>query len=396
MNPIDNAWMLLKEVTLEDLRQAARTGGLPDTPERREASRGHPGIPAALSGVEPFYRFNMPSGKIRQDTAGQAVAERIMDVQRGRLNELGQSLEEGYSPSAYRDLPESMTGILLDAGDDFPAQMNEASYGTFGTDGTRHGNDPELLDDTGFDDSVPDPMTVQPPEVTASIDPDHSAKLLSRLKEKKPEMAQDNPEKLQRQFDFNMKQYGPVRNRELPYDRLGMRRGLSQQEIVSRRRYGSDDSHLGAEYGPIVQNPRNYGRTYDYDPFPLENRIQTQEPVEDTEFADLSRPPEGRNPAQMQQLGQELADFPAFPEGVEPDPDAGRRQFKAQANRAKTLAAQSAQQSTASPMDAAMQALGNRKAEEAARVPKPVQRRALNTRRGGRGRGPNSQRNRRR
>jgi hypothetical protein len=265
LNPIDNAWMLLKEVTLEDLRQAARTGGLPDTPERQAASDGHPGIPAALSGVEPFYRCNMPSGKIRQGTAGQAMAEKIMASQHGRLNEFGQPHEEGYDSTAFRDLPESMTGMLLDAGDGFPAQRNEDSYGTVEIDDARHGNEPEF---SGFDDSMPEPMTVQPPEV---------------------------------------------------------------------------------------------------------------------------RPPEGAITAPRQgpmtRLGQELS-------MTEPDPDAGERQLEAQANRAKTLASQSAQQSTASPMDAAMQALGNRKTEQSARVPAPVQRRALNTRRGGRGRGPNSQRNR--
>jgi hypothetical protein len=252
LNPIDNAWMLLKEVTLEDLRQAARTGGLPDTPERREASRGHPGSPAALSGVEPFMRT---SGGRSSGTAGQPMAEKIMAASKqGRLNEFGQPHEEGYDPAAYKDLPDSIRG-------------NDDNYGSIGIDEERHGNDPEL---PGFDDSMPDPMTFQPPEV-------------------RPE----------------------------------------EGTITAPRQ------------GPMTR------------------------------------------------LGQELS-------MTEPDPDAGRRQFEAQANRAKTLASQSAQQSTASPMDAAMQALGNRKTEQSARVPAPVQRRALNTRRGGRGRGPNSQRNRRR
>jgi hypothetical protein len=347
LNPIDGAWMLLKEVTLEDLRQAARTGGLPDTPERRAASDGHPGIPAALSGVEPFMRTR--DGR-STGTAGQAVAERIMDAQRGRLNEFGQSLEEGYDSTALRDLSESMRG-------------NADNFGSFDIDQARHGNDPEM---PGFDDSMPDPMTIQPPEVSAAIDPDHSEKLLSRLLEQQPEGPDADYEAIHQE---NMDQYGPARNR-----------------------------YRGEEYGPFVQNPKNYNRRSTrpmrYDPFPLENRVQTQEPVDDTEFADLSRPPEGRNPAQMQQLGQELADFPAFPEGVEQDYDLRDEQESALASRAKTLASQSAQQSTASPMDAAMQALGNRKTEQSARVPAPVQRRALNTRRGGRGRGPNSQRNR--
>jgi hypothetical protein len=123
------------------------------------------------------------------------------------------------------------------------------------------------------------------------------------------------------------------------------------------------------------------------DPIPVE---------EDLLFDDLSRPPEGRNPAQMEQIGQQLAGFPPFPEGVEQDYDLRDEQESAQANRASSLASQSAQSSTASPMDAAMQALGNRKTEEAARVPAPVERRPLNTRRGGRGQGPNSRRNRRR
>jgi len=341
--------MLLKEVTLEDLRQAARTGGLPDTPERQAASDGHPGIPAALSGVEPFYRFNMPSGKIRQDTAGQAVAERIMDAQRGRLNEFGQPHEEGYDPAAYKDLPDSVKNEML-------------------IDEVRHDDDPEL---PVFDDSMPDPMTVQPPEVTSSMDAGFFPRTLQGLQA-------DNPEAQKRfaqNYDFNMRMGGPARNRRR--DRSG---------------------NVGEEYGPIVQNPRNYDRPHSYDPFSFKNRIQTQEPVDDTEFADLSRPPEGRNPAQMEQLGQQLADFPPFPEGVEQDYDLRDEQESAQANRARSLAPQSAQQSTASPMDAAMQALGNRKTEEAARVPPPVKVTPLNQRgrNKGRGRGRNSQRNRRR
>jgi hypothetical protein len=341
LNPIDNAWMLLKEVTLEDLRQAARTGGLPATPERIQAARGRSGIPAALAGIEPFQRFGdgQTSG-----TAGQPMAERIMAAQRGRLNEFGQPHEEGYDPAAYKDLPDSVKNEML-------------------IDEVRHDDDPEL---PVFDDSMPDPMTVQPPEVTSSMDAGFFPKTLQGLQA-------DNPEAQKRfaqNYDFNMRMGGPARNRRRDY-------------------YGN----VGEEYGPIVQNPRNYGRSHSYDPFSFKNRIQTQEPVDDTEFADDSRP---ETMPQMQQLGQSLADFPEFPEGVQPDPDAGRRQFEAQANRARSLAAQSAQPSTASPMDAAMQALGNRKTEEAARVPKPVQRRALNTRRGGRGRGPNSRRNRRR
>jgi len=351
LNPIDNAWVLLKEVTLEDLRQAARTGGLPATPERRAASRGHPGIPAATAGVEPFVRTS--DGR-SSGTAGQPMAERMMAAQRGRLNEFGQSLEEGPDYPAFKDLPQSMQNAI---------HHDEGDYD--------HGELP--------DESMPDPMTVQPPEVTASIDPDHSANLLSRLKEKKPEMAQQEPEKLQREFDFNMKQYGP--------------------------------RHDGGQYeNRTVQNPSNYGlnekvfarrpnKNYNlYDPFSLENRIQTQEPEEHPEFADLSRPPEGRNPAQMQQLGQQLAGFPEYPEGVEQDYDLRDEQETAQANRARSLATMSGQQSTASPMDAAMQALGNRKAEQAARVPAPVQRTPLNQqgRNRGRGRGRNSQRNRNR
>lgn len=382
--------MLLKEVTLEDLRQAARTGGLPDTPERQAASRGHPGIPAALSGVQPFYRFNMPSGKIRQDTAGQAVADQLMDSQRGRLNEFGQSLGEGYDYPSYADLPESMTGMLRDADDDFPDQRNEASYGTIGADETRHDPDSGNLnpDRMSFPDgSMPDTMTVQPPEVTSSIDAGFFPKTLQGAQADNPKSRR----RFERGYDSNMKNYGPARNRQ-------RRRNRSSSEIARELELGpSDDkSHLGEEYGPIVQNPDNYGRTSSYDPFSYKNRIQTQEPVEDTEFADLSRPPEGRNPAQMQQLGQQLAGFPEFPEGVEQDYDLRDEQNTAQANRAKSLASQSAQQSTASPMDAAMQALGSRKAEQAARVPKPVQRSALNTRRGRRGQGPNSRRNRNR
>ena len=230
-----------------------------------------------------------------------------------------------------------------------------------------------------------DPMTVQPPEVTSSIDAGFFPKTLQGQQADNPETRR----RFERDYDSNMRNYGPARKRR-------MKRRRSQQEIVSGRQYSSDDSHLGGEYGPIVQNPRNYNRMGDgnnYDPFSYKNRIQTQEPVDDTEFADDSRP---ETMPQMQQLGQSLADFPEFPEGAQPDPDAGRRQLEAQANRARSLAARSTQQSTVSPMDAAMQALGNRKTEQAARVPKPVQRRALNTRRGGRGRGPNSQRNRRR
>ena len=340
--------MLLKEVTLEDLRQAARTGGLPDTPERRAASRGHPGIPAALSGVEPFRRFRDGQSS---STAGQPMAERIMAAQRSRVNEFGQPHEEGYDPVARTNLPESMRG-------------NSDNHGAFAIDEARYGNDPEL---PGFDDSVPDPMTVQPPEVSAAVDPDHSAKLLSRLLEQQREGPDADYEAIHQE---NMDKYGPVRNN-----------------------------------GSLVQNPNHYGfpdrrdsvplggPESRYDPFPLENRIQTQEPVDDTEFADDSRP---ETMPQMQQLGQQLADFPPFPEGVEQDYDLRSEQETAQAKRAKSLAARSAQQSTASPMDAAMQALGNRKTEEAARVPKRVQRTALNNRRRGRGRGPNSQRNRRR
>ena len=322
--------MLLKEVTLEDLRQAARTGGLPDTPERRAASRGHPGIPAALSGIEPFRRF--ADGQTSTN-AGQPMAERMMAAQRGRLNEFGQSLGEGYDSPALFDLPESVSDEMM-------------------IGGAHHGNDPEL---SSFDDSMPDPMTVQPPEVTSLIDAGFFPKTLRGKQADNPEVQRSFAEG----YDSNMENYGPV----------------------------------GEEYGPIVQNPRNYGYNHRYDPFSYKNRIQTQEPVEDTEFADDSRP---ETMPQMQQLGQSLADFPEFPEGVQPDPDAGQRQSEALANRAKSLASQSAQQSTASPMDAAMQALGNKKTEEASRVPAPVQRRALNTRRGGRGRGPNSQRNRRR
>lgn len=347
MNPIDNAWMLLKEVTLEDLRQAARTGGLPDTPERRAASRGHPGIPAALSGIEPFRRF--ADGQT-STTAGQPMAERMMAAQRGRLNEFGQSLGEGHDSPALFDLPESVSDEMM---------IGEA----------HHGNDPEL---SSFDDSMPDTMTVQPPEVTSSIDAGFFPKTLQGKQADNPEVQRSFAEG----YDSNMENYGPARNR-------------------GRRRDGS----LGEEYGPIVQNPRNYsqmGGDNNYDPFSYKNRIQTQELVDDTEFDDDSRPPEGRNPAQMQQLGQQLAGFPEFPEGVEQDYDLRDEQNTAQANRARSLDARSVQPSTASPMDAAMQALGNKKTEEAARVPAPVQRRALNTRRGGRGRGPNSQRNRRR
>lgn len=368
MNPIENAWMLLKEVTLEDLRQAARTGGLPDTHERRAASLGHPGIPAALSGVEPFRRF--PDGQT-STTAGQPMAERIMAAQRGRLNEFGQSLGEGYDLPALSDLPESVSNEMAN-------------------DEARHDPDSGNLnaDRMSFpDESMPDPMTVQPPEVTSSMDAGFFPKTLQGLQADNPETRR----RFERDYDDNMATEGPARNR------VELRR-RSQQEIARGRRYGSDDSHLGEEYGPIVQNPRNYGYNHRYDPFSYKNRIQTQEPVEDTEFADLSRPPEGRNPAQMQQLGQQLAGFPEFPEGVEQDYDLRDEQNTAQANRAKSLAARSAQQSTASPMDAAMQALGNRKTEEAARVPKPVQRKPLNQqgRNRGRGRGRNSQRNRRR
>lgn len=348
MNPIDNAWMLLKEVTLEDLRQAARTGGLPATPERIQAARGHLGIPAALAGIEPFQRFG--DGQTT-GTAGQRMAERIMAAQeQGRLNEFGQPHEEGYDSPAYHDLPAS----LYDEG-----TIDEA----------RHDPDSGNLDpDKIFlpDESMPDPMTVHPPEVTSSIDAGFFPKTLQGEQAGNPEEIR----RFERNYDSDMRNYGPA---------------------TSQRR---DDR--GIHRTQLVQNPRNYGRysgTSNYDPFSFKNRIQTQEPVEDTEFADLSRP---ETMPQMEQLGQSLADFPEFPEGVQPDPDAGRRQFEAQANRARSLAARSAQPSTASPMDAAMQALGNRKAEEAARIPKPVQRRALNTRRGGRGRGPNSRRNRRR
>lgn len=365
--------MLLKEVTLEDLRQAARTGGLPDTPERRELSRGHPGIPAALSGIEPFVRT--ADGQM-SGTAGQPTAERIMAAQRGRLNEFGQSLGEGPDQPSVLNLPQSMQNARNhDAG--------EYDYGEVP------------------DDSLPDPMPgMSPPEVSAAVDAGFFPKTLRGKQAGDPE----KQKKFARYYDSNMESGGPVRNREI-------KRNRSQEEIARGHAYGIEDSHLGEEYGPIVQNPLNYGDSHRFDPFPLENRIQTQEPVEDTEFADpedLLRPLEGRNPAQMQQtpeqmqqLGQSLAEHGIspnlrFPEGVEQNYDLRSEQGSAQTNRARSLAAQSAQQSTASPMDAAMQALGNRKTEEAARVPKPVERRPLNARRGGRGRGPNSQRNRRR
>jgi len=265
--------VLLKEVTLEDLRQAARTGGLPATPERMQAARGHPGIPAALSGVEPFVRT--ADGR-STGTAGQPMAERMMAAQRSRVNEFGQPHEEGYDPVAFANLPKFMRG-------------NSENYGTVDIDEARHGNNPML---PGFDDSMSDPIPVE----------------------------------------------------------------------------------------------------------------------EDLLFDELSRPPEGRNPAQMQQtpeqmqqLGQSLSEHGIspnlrFPEGVEQDYDLRDEQETSQANRAKTLASQSAQSSTPSPMDAAMQALGNRKTEEAARVPKPVQPTRLNEqgRNKGRGRGRNSQRNRNR
>ncbi len=340
--------MLLKEVTLEDLRQAARTGGLPATPERIEAARGHSGIPAALAGIEPFRRF--ADGQT-STTAGQPMAERIMAAQhQGRLNEFGQPHEEGYDSPAIHNLPKSIYDESI---------MDEA----------QHDPDSGNLDpDLNFfpDESMPDTMTVQPPEVTSSIDAGFFPKTLQGLQADNPETRR----RFERDYDSNMRNYGPA---------------------TSHRR-----DERGYNRTQLVQNPRNYSRMggdNNYDPFSYKNRIQTQEPVEDTEFADDSRP---ETMPQMQQLGQSLADFPEFPEGVQPDPDAGRRQFEAQANRARSLAARSAQPSTASPMDAAMQALGNRKTEEAARVPKPVQRRALNTRRGGRGRGPNSRRNRRR
>ena len=340
--------MLLKEVTLEDLRQAARTGGLPATPERIQAARGHSGIPAALAGIEPFRRF--ADGQT-STTAGQPMAERIMAAQhQGRLNEFGQPHEEGYDSPAIHNLPKSIYDESI---------MDEA----------QHDPDSGNLDpDLNFfpDESMPDTMTVQPPEVTSSIDAGFFPKTLQGLQADNPETRR----RFERDYDSNMRNYGPA---------------------TSHRR-----DERGYNRTQLVQNPRNYSRMggdNNYDPFSYKNRIQTQEPVEDTEFADDSRP---ETMPQMQQLGQSLADFPEFPEGVQPDPDAGRRQFEAQANRARSLAARSAQPSTASPMDAAMQALGNRKTEEAARVPKPVQRRALNTRRGGRGRGPNSRRNRRR
>jgi len=341
--------MLLKEVTLEDLRQAARTGGLPATPERIQAARGHSGIPAALAGIEPFRRF---SDGQTSGTAGQPMAERIMAAQRGGLNEFGQSLEEGRDQPSVLNLPQSMQNAIDHDEGELP------------------------------DESMPDPMTVQPPEVTSSIDAGFFPKTLQGEQAGDPEKRRG----FERDYDFNMRREGPVRNREI-------KRNRSQQEILSGRQYGSDDSHLGEEYGPIVQNPRNYGYSHRYDPFSLKNRIQTQEPVEDTEFAEDSRPLEGTITAPFQgpmsRLGQELS-------MTEPDPDAGERQSEAQANRARSLDARSAQQSTATPMDAAMQALGDRKTEEAARVPEPVQPRPLNTRRGGRGQGPNSRRNRNR
>lgn len=381
--------MLLKEVTLEDLRQAARTGGLPNTPERQAASRGHAGIPAALSGVEPFVRT---AGGQSSGTGGQPTAERIMEAQRGRLNEFGQSLGEGPDEPSLLNLPQGMQNAF-----DYDEAHNppDSSY-----------YDTHLAPLP--DQSLSDPMTAQPPEVTSSIDPDHSSKLLSRLHEQQPLGPDADYEAIHQQ---NMEMYGPARNRERvrSYGDDSLRDVHGHPSAMYTRR---PRTVLGDEYGPLVQNRVQNGNPYadprrepkragaggnTYDPFSLANRIQTEEPSMDDEVP-VSRPPEGRNPAQMEQLGQTLAGFPEFPEGVEQDYDMRGEQESAQANRAKSLASQSAQQSSDSPIDAAMQALGNRKTEEAARVPAPVERTPLNQqgRNKGRGRGRNSQRNQRR
>lgn len=49
MNPFDSAWDLLKELSTEDLQQAARTGGIGMTPERREAYTDA-GLPLSTGG----------------------------------------------------------------------------------------------------------------------------------------------------------------------------------------------------------------------------------------------------------------------------------------------------------------------------------------------------------
>jgi len=68
-SPFKNAWIFLKELDTQDFRQAARTGGLRQTPERQQAYKDE-GVPYAAPPM-------LPSGTQRE-------AERMMSNQRAK------------------------------------------------------------------------------------------------------------------------------------------------------------------------------------------------------------------------------------------------------------------------------------------------------------------------
>jgi hypothetical protein len=82
MNPFENAWQILKELDTQDLQQAARTGGIGMTPERRQAYTDA-GLPLNTGGG---FR-----------TMPETEAQRIMRYQRtGSLE--GMDKEIGFNP----------------------------------------------------------------------------------------------------------------------------------------------------------------------------------------------------------------------------------------------------------------------------------------------------------
>jgi|9_EtaG_2_1085328.scaffolds.fasta_scaffold57291_2 hypothetical protein len=127
MKPIDTAWLILKELSRDDLRHAARTGGIPMTEVRRQAYEDE-GLPLSTGGgfrtmpdteaqmmMETQRRFRQGYGNLPPGMTDERFERMGMEDARSKqVHDLDEFGDPNFEPMADSLEPEGKMGFRLE------------------------------------------------------------------------------------------------------------------------------------------------------------------------------------------------------------------------------------------------------------------------------------------